>query len=180
MKIKLTIPLFFLLATAVSAQSDSWVLFKTAAFSAEFPKQPATEATKVNSAIGELKLDMYTYDASESSDNDANYVYMVMSTEYPDSLVNSDDTDRLPDIFRGGIDGAVNNVKGKLLSEKIIEIDGFPGREIKIDFKDGLAVITVRLYLVKNKMYMVQVITATENDMNKASQKFLNSFKLIK
>jgi hypothetical protein len=69
-------------------------------------------------------------------------------------------------------------VHGKLLSEKIIQINGFPGREARIDFRDGLAVITMRAYLVKNKMYILQTITETKKDFNKSIGKFMDSFKL--
>jgi len=168
---------FILIMIMGFVNSDEWLLFKSHGFKIEFPKKPDLDSTVVNSAIGKLKMYTFMYDASENK-KDENLTYGVLSTEYPDSIVNSDRTDLLPAYFRNGIDGSVKNVQGKLLSEKTIELNGFPGREIKIDYKEGLAVIKMRLYLVKNKMYIIQTITMTKNEFNKSIDRFMDSFKL--
>lgn len=180
MKIKLSISIIlFVTLTGFVAVAD-WFTFKNEAYAIEFPAKPTTDVKTVNSAVGELKLDITMYDASKLSKNDDNLAYMSMSTEYPEFLISSDNKEGLNKIFRGGIDGAVKRVDGRLLSEKVIQIDGFPGREVRADVKDGLALIKMRFYLVKNKIYMVQVITKTENEGNKSFNRFFNSFKLIK
>lgn len=65
-------------------------------------------------------------------------------------------------------------MNGKLISETNISLDKYQGREIKIDFKNGLAIIKARFYLVNNTVYIIQTITKTENDNNKS----MNSFEL--
>jgi len=158
----------------------TWYLLESEqyGYKIEFPKEPTENPQVVNSVIGELKMNIFMYDASKGSKDD-NLVYMVNYTEYPDTLINSEKTDVLSDFFRNSIDGAVRNVHGKLLSEKEIKIGEYPGREINIDFKDGMAVIRMRLYLVKNKMYMLQTITETKKDFNKSITRFMDSFELI-
>lgn len=179
MKLKIIIPIIVLYAilTGFTAPGN-WVLFKYDDYSIEFPVAPKSETKMLNSSLGELKLNFFIYDASKSNKKDDNLVYMMMSTEYPDSSINSDDKESLTEIFRNGVDGAVKRVQGKLLSEKSIEIQGFPGREIKVDYKNGMAIIKIRLYLVRNKMYMLQVITETAKESNILVEKFLNSFTL--
>ena len=124
-------------------------------------------------------MKIHMYDASSSPKED-NLIYGCIETEYPDSLIQaSKDESYISGLFRGGIDGAVNNVQGKLLSESIISIQGYPGREIKVDFKDGLAIIRMRFYMVKNKMYILQTITLTGKDPNPSINQFFNSFRLL-
>ena len=84
----------------------------------------------------------------------------------------------LDDFFKKSIAGSLNNVQGKLLSEKVIELGKYPGREIRVDFQNGLGVIKMRIYLVKNTMFMIQTITDTQKQYNKSVDKFMNSFQL--
>lgn len=158
--------------------SKNWQLLKTEDFQVEFPKKPDYQTKTIKSAIGNLKMNIYMYDASKDKKDD-NLVYGVISTEYPDTIVNSDSKEDLSPFFRNSVDGAVKNVNGKLLSESVIELDGFPGREIKVDFKDGMAIIKMRVYLVKSKLFVIQTITKTENFSNKSIDRFMDSFKLI-
>ena len=144
----------------------------------EFPAEPTQKKQKINSAVGKLKMDMYIFEPTAQS-KDENLVYLFNYTEYPSSQVSSGDTEGLDTFFDNAIKGAVNTVSGKLLSEKDITIGKYPGREAKIDFKDGAAIITVRLYLVENKMYMLETIAETAKDPNASITKFMNSFTLI-
>lgn len=114
------------------------------------------------------------------NEKDENLTYGVITTEYPDTIIHSDKKELLPVFFRGSVDGAVKNVQGKLLTEKDITLDGFPGKEIDIDYRNGLAVIKMRSYLVKNKMFILQTITKTEKFPNKSLERFMSSFSLKK
>jgi hypothetical protein len=131
----------------------------------------------INSEIGELKLNIFVYDASESG-TDENLVYLVSSTEYPDSLINSEKTEILPDLFKNTLEGILSNINGKLLSETVIDINGFPGREVKVDFMEGQAIIKIRIFLVKNILFMIETITETGKVPNKSIDRFMDSFKL--
>lgn len=159
---------------------EKWFLLKSEHFgySVEFPKKPEENTQVVNSAIGELKMNMFMYDASEGG-NDDNVLYLVNCTEYPDTLVHSDKTEQLEAFFEGAINGAVSNVQGKLLSKKEIQLGQYPGREMSIDYGNGQAIIRMRMYLVKNVMYMLQTIAETEKDNNASAVRFMDSFELL-
>ncbi|MFN6946338.1 MAG: hypothetical protein ACK4ND_15425 [Cytophagaceae bacterium] len=177
---KLFIASLILLSFMSFIQAEKWFLLesKQYGYKIEFPKKPTEKPQVVNSEIGELKMNIFIHDASKDGKDD-NLIYMVNYTEYPDTLIHSDKTEILSDFFRNSIDGAVRNVHGKLLSEKVIQIGEYPGREIKIDFRDGMAVIRMRIYLVKNQMYLLQTITETKKDFNKSITRFMDSFELI-
>jgi hypothetical protein len=159
--------------------TEKWYLFesKEFGFTILFPKKPTEQSQNVESAIGPLKLNLFLYEGANDP-TDENYVYGVNYTEYPDSLFVNIDSTTMSNFFRGSIDGMVGNVKGELLSEKTIELKGFPGREVKASLMNGTAIIKARLYLIRNKMYMIETITDTKKDSNQSIDKFFNSFQL--
>ncbi len=172
--------LSLLLITCSFASQKKWFHYSSAehGYSIDFPSKPASSVRTVDSEIGELTMTITMYDASGKT-SDKNEIYMVSQTIYPDSLVNSNQKENLPGFFKNSIQGAVNNVSGKLLLEEEIEIEGYPGREVKIDYQEGLAVIQMRFYLVENRLYLLQTITKTSNLPNSSINKFMNSFQLI-
>ena len=165
-----------IIATGFTAAKE-WFVRETSNYTVQFPAAPEHSTQSVPSEIGDLKMEIDIFDASKTKGDD-NMVYGLVTSEYPDSLIDSDNKEILPTFFRNSTDGAVTNVKGKLLSENEISIGGFPGYEIRIDFQEGLAVITMRSYLVHNKMYVLQVISETAKEKNRSADKFFNSFKL--
>jgi hypothetical protein len=168
--------LLFIFSTSFMAP-EPWYLFETNEFSILFPQKVETESQLLDSELGKLPMKLTLYDASVDPEDD-NMVYGFYSTVYPDSVISSENPEIIEKFFRGAIDGTVSNVKGELLSEKKISIDNFPGREIRVNFNGGQAIIVMRCYLVRNIMYIVQTITLTEKDANASALKFLNSFVL--
>jgi hypothetical protein len=172
---------FSFIILCLSFVSDApWktMTYKKFNFKIDFPKKPTSKPSSINSGVGKLKLNMFVYDASKDQDAQ-NQVYLVNYTEYPEGLVDSRDTAKLDGIFRSSIDGAAKNVNGKILSEKTISLRGFPGREVKISFQEGLDIITMRIYLVNNKMYLLETIAETAKDGNDVIARFMNSFDLL-
>lgn len=161
------------------AQTENWTLFKEDGFEILFPFQPKPSKQTTNSAIGPLDLNIYMCEIPAQT-KDENLVYLVMTTLYPDSLVSSDNKALLPDFFKGAIDGGVKNVNGKLLLEEEIKIQGYPGRRFKISFNENKNIITMYAYLVKNKMFMLEVVAATEKETNQSARRFFESFTLSK
>jgi hypothetical protein len=158
---------------------QDWTPLETKVFKISFPIKPIEDIQTVKTEIGDLRVKNYTYDVP-SFEPDPNIMYSVAETDYPDSLINSYKTELLDQFFEESIKSILNSVQGRLLVESNMSIDDFPGREIKIDFHNGLAIIKVRMFLVKNKMIMLQTITYSKNDLNNSVDKFMNSFSLNK
>jgi hypothetical protein len=166
----------FLMASSFVLVND-WVLVEAVDFSIEFPAAPTEEEQSLESAIGPLKLYIRMYEVLDV-EKDENFAYGMITTEYPVGTIHSDSTQTLEKVFDGAINGCVENVKGKLLSQQVVEINGFPGREFRIDFQDGLATFKMKAFLVKNKMFILQTITDPKKEGNKSAERFLGSFKL--
>jgi hypothetical protein len=173
--------LFFLtliisLSAAFTPLAD-WILVSSPEATMLFPEKPAVDSQSVASAIGELKIRTYMYEVADTT-KDENLLYGYFVTAYPDSLINSDKKDGLDRYFKGSLDGTVNSLHGKVLSETKVEKDGFPGRIARISINDGLVIVVFANYLVHNKAIILQVMALANKDGNKSQDKFLQSLVL--
>jgi hypothetical protein len=102
--------------------------------------------------------------------------YVVMWADFPAAVVKEQGTDKALD---GARDGAVQNVGGKLDSEKKISVQGNPGREIAVSGPNGMK-LAGRLFLVGNRLYQVMAVwQEADASMRPASvTPFLESFVL--
>jgi len=139
-------------------------------FSILMPGTPGEKIQKVDMKIGEkyVKINMYMFLLQRPG-----FSYMVVYNDMPQW--NPEDVDFILD---SGRDRGIVSLKGKLLKEKDIWIDGHPGREIKIVGADGFIYFS-RMYLVKYRFYQVSVTTLGEDASSPNVARFLNSFKLI-
>jgi hypothetical protein len=168
--------LFVFLSTQLPKPANEWYTYQNQQFSIEFPQEPEVTVQKVPTSIGDIEMKIASYEGSGKGD--VNLAYVFISSIYPDSVINSGSKEKLPGFFRSSIDGAVKNVNGNLLSEKVVTLNGFPGREAKVDYGNGLAIIAVRMFLVKNHVYFVQTISEAGKADNEHALRFHRSFKL--
>ncbi len=82
-------------------------------------------------------------------------------------------------VLDGATKGALDNTKGKNLTEKKIKIGTYPGREIQFEIPDK-GFVRSRIYLVDARLYQVMVTGPKATITSKDADKFLGSFKLSK
>lgn len=147
-------------------------------FKIMFPRNPEEREENLETAIGQLKMKSFICDGDKVKGDTV--VYGLIQTDYPDSLVNSDSKDGMQEeIFGSAIEGTVSNVHGTLLTKKVISIKGFPGRQARVSFVQGRNILDLRVYLVKNRCYFLQVGYSKGQEENAAVDKFFNSFDLL-
>lgn len=161
------------LANAVQV-SDGWVKYAPddARFSVLFPQTPATRVDSSTTKSGE-KLTKYLTQAVDASGSG----YVVGFTDYSFAL----DPQKSLDAAR---DASIEAVKGALLREFTITIDGNSGREYLASAKIGETdyMVQARWYVVGgNRVYGLMYIHAKSLDQETAAKnaaKFFDSFKL--
>ncbi len=159
--------------TSSSNQDNSnWKKYKSnnGNYSILFPVNPTEETTTMNTAYG------YVDNYSAKANADGIY-YSVVFNELPSSYLSETTADGILDLSRSQM---VDSVSGTLLSEKIISIDNYPGRELRVKFSSGSesGIITVRVYVVEYRIYRIVVSTTEDDQFNNSINKFLNSFTL--
>jgi hypothetical protein len=148
------------------SSSNSWKLFtcQEGNFSALFPGEPK-EKTQ-NELI--FKVHSFGFEKRKTA-------YLVIYIDYPEKLHVSP----TEQTFDGARNGALGK-DGKLLQEKSITIEGFPGREIQVEKKGGEVFVVDRYFLVANRLYQVMAVVPKQDRSSTNIPYFLDSFSLLK
>ena len=175
---KKTILLFALILSASTVLAQDWVSYnnKEFSFSVNMPSEPQTMAQEIPTEVGNLTMNMFMVDASTDATSQ-NMVYMVIHTDYPKNEDKLEES-KVQSMLDGSVDGAVKNVNGELVYANNVELDGFPGREAKIEVAG--AYMYMNMYVKGDSLYAAQVVCLADKDENEDIKKFLGSLKLNK
>ncbi len=171
-----------LLITVGGCIAETWTTFRSAdgEFEVEFPGEHKESARTDNDVVfGKLILRIIT--ADESKPGKGTIVYMVMYCDYPDSLMNSGmDTS----ILEGHLEKAINEIvtqgNSTLVLKEKAQINGYPGKKIRVEYEKGTRCMVMKMYVVKNRQYLVAVTTDKNADSPDATDRFFRSFRLLK
>lgn len=178
---RVVVAIVFFITLFSVAQNNNWITKKSieGEFKLEFPDTPKYSTEIVPTAKGEVTMDSFSYQETDSSKE--NFIYMIAFTRYPDSFFPNglSDSTQIDTVLNNAVNGAVQNTNGSLISSNNISFNGFHGKEAKISI-NGAYIIKMRLYVVGLTLYTIQVIYDKKHDENKTSTYFFDSFELIK
>jgi hypothetical protein len=164
----------FFLAPSGEEKTSEWQVYTSQEghFQVTMPGSPKKDVESVNTLIGKVDLYLFTVEADD-------FGYIVGYGDYPSSFVNSGNVEAMLD---GARDGAVSNVNGKLVGERRIKVQGFPGRDLWVEATIGgeVGMAQMRIVLVGNRLYQVLVAGPKERFAEGQAEKCLNSFKVIR
>jgi hypothetical protein len=164
-------PLALIVLAPALAAAQEWQDFNSpeCRCSASYPGKPQPKTQSMQTKVGTLDARMFMLEMP-------NAFYALAFVDYPRDAIAKNSPDSLLDAAR---DGAVGNVKGKLASETKVSMNGFPGRELRIEAPGDLA-LQARMYLVKERLYQVLVVMPKAKESAADSKRFLDSFKFQK
>lgn len=136
-------------------------------FSVRLPGEPYKETVKLNP--NDPRLDMHTWMAK----GEGSLIYQVA---FQQLLAVPEDSEGVKLVIENLRDGLAEGIEGKVISEKQITINGYPGREIKMKSADLRAI--GRLYLVGSRVYILNILTASGDVAQKDAGEFFDSLKL--
>ena len=147
-----------------------WQEFTSAegSFAIQMPGTPSYEKKNTSTAVGPIDMHLFSLDLAKDA------VYIVMYSDYPDVVAQAP-ADKVLD---GGRDGALANVKGKLVGEQNMSLDGFPGREFTIEIP-GKGMMKLRTYLVRQRLYQIMAVGTNARIDSEDTVKYLTSFRLL-
>jgi hypothetical protein len=97
----------------------------------------------------------------------------IAYADQPNRPVQSD-PNKIMDALR---EQAKVDLRGQLLSEKPITLQGYPGRELRLSIPDGYEALQ-RIYLVDKRLYSLIVIAGSKGLDSPEAKKFLDSFQV--
>jgi hypothetical protein len=142
---------------------------KEGKFTVLFPGKPKETKRTLQSPFGPVELNSFSVSPLQPVST-----YVVIFSDYPANFEKKSDADFL-DSSR---DGSVKNSGGKLLSEKKLTLDKYPGRELLLEAPNQGGLFRQRIFIVGNRLYQLIVGGAEEVAKSKGADKFLDSFKL--
>jgi hypothetical protein len=156
-------------STPSSTPAGNWQTVNGEGFTISMPGTPGHDESTVASAAGPLPLHLYTL--SEGYEG-----FITGYTEYPAYIF---DAAKPEDLMDAAQEGAISNVQGEVTSQRPITLDGNPGREIVGSSPSKNIGFTVRIYLVKPRMYMM-LYTQYDKDkpISESGKRFLDSLQL--
>nr|MBN2276833.1 hypothetical protein [candidate division Zixibacteria bacterium] len=170
MRIKGLILIVLMLALGACTKSG-WTEFHSSpgGFAVTSPGPLADTTILVGTAVGpiEMTTNMIRID---------DYFYGVAWSDYPQIFIDSTPAEN---ILSGARDGAVANIKGRLLDDRPIHIGDHPGREFEIEIAGGRGVMKMRIYLVGRRLFQVTAGTVMKNTSSPDMERFLDSFRLM-
>jgi len=136
-------------------------------FTVLMPGKPKRERQNADTAVGKVETIMFTAGPRKA-------VCIVAYSDYPEALISRAVPDKVLD---GARDGAVNNINGKLISEKNISFHGLPARDLQIEIPNK-AFVNARLILKSPRFYQLMFIAPTNKSHEQDITKFFDSFKI--
>ncbi|HLJ54247.1 MAG TPA: hypothetical protein VKT77_04355 [Chthonomonadaceae bacterium] len=140
-------------------------------FSIRMPGTPVQDAEQATANPQEPVTHTFTLDL-------AKIVYTVSYTDYdPETIARS----KRAAFLSAARDGGIKNVKGRLISESAITVDGYPGRDDVARFSlDGKpAIAHFRIVLANTRLYMALYIGPADPSRRPAVEAFLKSLKIL-
>ena len=134
-------------------------------FSIMLPGKPEFETQTVDTELGDINYYSYSIEVGGVG-------YVASYSDYPEEFIEASAAEQLLD---GARDGSI--VGGTLTNEEIISINGYPGREFTVSFREGI--FRTRLYLVNNRLYNIFVRIPKNRMKDVTGTDVLSSFKLL-
>lgn len=160
-----------------SFSNRDWIWFNKDDYKISFPGDPSTDSTVQETKLGPITVFTHSFESAEDV-NDSNLVYIAVVTHYPPQFANTTDKAFIAGFFSGAVKSAVSSMPGKLISEKEIKLNDYPGREIKVDYGDGAAIVTMRIILVKDRVFGIQTIALPGKEDNSTALRYFDSFNV--
>jgi hypothetical protein len=170
----------FLVMAAASAtawaQAPAWkeVAPPGCQCSVQMPGEPTESKQSFDTDIG--KVDAYMYILPADGGTTA---FLLGYNDYNKEKVKGANKQKM---LEGAKNGAVTNVKGKLIGEKKVEVAGYPGIEIEVEVppKDGqpASKVFARIVIANNRLYQTLVVMKASGVRGLDVRKFLDSLKI--
>lgn len=165
-----------LLTAQNSAALDNWLFMDSDEFIFNVPDTPKYQVQPLVTELGTIDFNICYVESKLNAD--PNQLYTLGYSDYPINTIHSDSTASVDAFLQSSLDGALLNLNGKLLSKKEITMNGYKGLDFEISISDESIVDHFQTYLVKNRLYVLQVITLKDEKDNQWMEKFFNSFHL--
>lgn len=168
--------ILFLLLFSCSEDKPSAFKDIKGGFQINFSGEPIESSDDQLFPFGRVQWTIFTSEAGD----DQNLSYSVSYTDLPKQIIHSDSLRLLTQLFALTQVTNVSKFGEEAVDNTFFKtINGYPGREFVWNDKTKGISFTERFYLVKNRLYKLEVSYKSSEKHNKSTTRFLNSFKIL-
>jgi hypothetical protein len=171
MKLIVSVLLVALALACLSCSREvDWLAFSSheGGFMVEAPGILTERIASIQTMMGPVQFTTYVLEKDK-------VLYMVGYSDWPDSLVEKG-ADELLDF---AIQGAISNLKGRILRNTSIALGKYQGRELIVDQPTKNQEHAIRVYLVGSRMYQLSVVIPKRDEFKENRTRFLDGFRLL-
>lgn len=157
---------------------ENWVNYKfenDAGISILFPGQPVKKTKQLNTLIGMLPSNNYSY---KPSGKNANFLYSVNTVQYPEESFSIDSVEYNMEVISSMVHALSENLKCEIIYNNPGLVDLWPITLFRLMDQVSGQVVKGIITMRQNKLYTVTVFTMKEFSLNGDMDKFLNSFQI--
>jgi hypothetical protein len=171
-----SLALVVLIFCACSAMQTKWETVSEGDMTVQMPGTPQKQTQSVDTPVGPVAFNTWTAQNGDEA-------FIVGYNDFPDGPATRNANPE--DLLNRARDGALQNVNGKVKSEKPLTMNGHPGKEFSGEGtaseggKQQEATFTARVYWVPPRLYQVLYVSPkSSSGPSENGQKFLDSFQL--
>lgn len=164
--------LLFIASLALAVQDPDWITYSSAEgrYNVSLPTQPKLSTQESATADGQKFLQYL------ASVQQPDALYLVGYFDHVAGTIFSTDRAR---------DSMLEAIKGTVVSERTVSLNGNPGRELKIAAKlnNSDYILLVKFWDTESRVYVLQVVYPKSGDsaaMNTKAAKYFDSFQIVK
>ncbi len=144
-----------------------------------FYEQPYEKMDTITLAPG-LVATMINWEKEIEDPSHPNALYSIVVTDLPAAVMHSDSAyEMIEPLFESSASAIVAGGGIEYLSSKIQMKDGYPGKNYKFKMQETGGMLELQMFMVKNQLIQLSIVTRPENWFNKQIDQFTNSFKLL-
>jgi hypothetical protein len=166
--------LFFISSLVTCAPVKDKIRWETVSekgFSVLMPGKPVKGEESTTSSAGPITAHTFKVDVEREE-------YSLTYTDYPHTpRMDSIEPAKIFDFSRDKV--LAMRTTRKVLTEKEISLNGYPGRELIYEDPTEPSINIVRLYWAKPRLYLVVFARLKTESLSGNAQKFLDSFKIL-
>jgi len=147
-------------------------------FRIELPGTFELKVDTLETAMGQQTFYTYFYKVPEI-ERAENLIYVLSYVDYPEGALHEDSTELVTEFLISTEEAAAEALRGEVIYATDREVNGYPGRIWRIDYKDGEASARTLAFVIGQRYYELKTFTLAGRGLGDASDKFFGSFRYL-
>ncbi|MTB51908.1 hypothetical protein [Lewinella sp. W8] len=148
-------------------------------FRLETPASMQTKVDTLDTGLGQQVFHTFFLKVPDPATAD-NVIYALSYVDYPPGALHHDSTELVQELLMASEEEAAAAVGGEVIYAADKDINGYPGRQWRIDYNGGKASARTLAGVAGSRYYEMKVFSLESSGPNKSADKFFDSLRLYR